>query len=202
MTMRLDQYQQGDYSPGAPLWKQILWFYGGQPLLQSRLFLSSPLKVILLRLFGARIGRGVRIKPGVRVKFPWRLSVGDAVWLGENVWIDNLAKVQIDDQTCISQGVYFCTGNHDWSRPDFRLRLGEIHIEMGCWIAAQAVIGPNVKMGRGAILCLGGVATSSLEEETIYGGNPALPLKPRVYEPSALNQPSHPVTTQSPLSTV
>jgi putative colanic acid biosynthesis acetyltransferase WcaF len=177
--MRLDLYQKGDYQPGAPLWKQLLWFYWGQPMLQSRLMPFSALKVLLLRAFGAQVGQQVRIKPGLKVKFPWRLRIGDQVWLGEEAWIDNLAPVAIGNHCCISQGVYLCTGNHDWSRPDFHLRLGEIQIEEGCWIAAQAVVGPGVLVQRGAILCLGAVALTSLQAETIYAGNPAQAVKSR-----------------------
>lgn len=177
--MRLDRYQKGYYQPGAPLWKQLLWFYWGQPILQSRLIPFSMLKVLLLRAFGAQVGQAVRIKPGLKVKFPWRLRIGDQVWLGEEAWIDNLAPVTIGSHSCISQGVYLCTGNHDWSREDFHLRLGEIQIEEGCWIAAQAVIGPGVIVHRGAVLCLGAVALSSLQAETIYAGNPAQAVKSR-----------------------
>jgi putative colanic acid biosynthesis acetyltransferase WcaF len=128
---------------------------------------------------GARIGDGVRIKPGVKVKFPWRLVVGEFVWLGENCWIDNVASVTIDSHTCISQDVYICTGNHDWSSPTFALKDTPIHIGEGCWIAARAMVGPGVTLGRGAVLCLGSVTGRSLEPMTIYAGNPAQPIKIR-----------------------
>jgi len=68
--MRLDRYTTGDYTPGAPLWQQVLWFFVGRSLVQSYWLPFSGVKVRLLRLFGAKIGAGVRIKPGVLVKFP------------------------------------------------------------------------------------------------------------------------------------
>lgn len=92
----------------------------------------SGVKVALLQAFGAKVGQRVRIKPGVRVKFPWRLTVGDHVWIGEDTWIDNLDEVTIESNVCISQGVYLCTGNHDWGHPHFALRTGPIHLESGC----------------------------------------------------------------------
>jgi putative colanic acid biosynthesis acetyltransferase WcaF len=177
--MRLDQYTLGAYTPGAPYWQQLLWYFLGSPIVQSNWLPISAVKVWTLRWFGATIGQGVRIKPGVRVKFPWRLTVGDFVWIGEDAWIDNLAQVTIDSHVCLSQGVYLCTGNHDWSHPHFQLRVGEIHIEEASWIAAKAVIGPGVTVGKGAVLTLGAVAAKSLEPMTIHAGNPAQAIKPR-----------------------
>jgi putative colanic acid biosynthesis acetyltransferase WcaF len=177
--MQLNQYTLGTYSIGANIFLQVLWYYGGAPLVRSHLITSSGFKCWILRLFGAKVGEGVRVKPGVRVKFPWRLVVGDFVWLGENCWIDNLAMVTIGNNSCISQGVYICTGNHDWNDPAFGLKDAPVQVGVGCWLAARATIGPGVKVGDGAVLGLGGVASRSLEPMTIYGGNPAEYIKVR-----------------------
>jgi putative colanic acid biosynthesis acetyltransferase WcaF len=185
--MRLDNYTIGNYTPGSPLWKQMLWYFVGSPLVASYWLPMSGLKVLLLRAFGASIGQGVRIKTGVRVKFPWRLTVGDYVWIGEDAWIDNLAHVTIESHVCLSQGVYLCTGNHDWSHPDFKLMTAPIHIQESSWIAAKAVIGPGVTVEKGAILSLGGVTGRSLEAMMIYAGNPAQAVKKRNATP--INSP-------------
>nr|WP_242067116.1 putative colanic acid biosynthesis acetyltransferase [Leptolyngbya sp. FACHB-711] len=177
--MQLDRYTVGSYTPGAPYWKQLLWYFIGSPLVQSYWLPMSAIKVWILRRFGAQMGQGVRIKPGVRVKFPWRLSIGDYVWLGEDAWIDNLAPITVDSHVCISQSVYLCTGNHDWSHPQFELKIAPIHIAESSWIAARAIIGPGVTVGKGAVLGLGGVTGRSLEAMTIYSGNPAQPIKVR-----------------------
>ncbi|MBD2335777.1 colanic acid biosynthesis acetyltransferase WcaF [Calothrix sp. FACHB-156] len=177
--MRLDQYTVGTYTPGAPYWKQLLWYFIGSPLVESYWLPISTLKVWILRRFGATIGQKVRIKPGVKVKFPWRLTIGDFAWIGENTWIDNLAPVIIESHVCLSQGVYLCTGNHDWNHPDFKLMPAPIYIQESSWIAAKSVIGPGVTVGKGAVLTLGGVTGSSLEPMIIYAGNPAQPIKKR-----------------------
>lgn len=109
--MRLDCYTLGTYTPGAPSWKQLLWYFLGEPLFRSHWLPFSTFKVWILRRFGAQIGQQVRIKPGVRVKFPWRLSIGDYVWIGENTWIDNLAPIAIKSHVCLSQDVYLCKDN-------------------------------------------------------------------------------------------
>jgi len=177
--VRLDRYPQGAYTPGAPLWQQVGWYWLGTRLVESRLIPFSGFKVWVLRCFGATIGRQVRIKPGVRIKFPWRLAIGDWVWIGEDAWLDNLAPITLADHVCLSQGVYLCTGNHDWSDPSFSLQTRPIHIQTGAWIAAKAIVGPGVTVGHGAVLALGSVTGRSLAPMTIYAGNPAQPIKVR-----------------------
>ncbi|BAY66020.1 putative acetyltransferase [Calothrix brevissima NIES-22] len=178
--MRLDQYSVGTYTPGAPYWKQLLWYFIGSPLVESYWLPMSKVKVWILRRFGATIGQQVRIKPGVKVKFPWRLSVGDFSWIGENTWIDNIAPVVIENHVCVSQGVYLCTGNHHWNHPDFKLIPAPIYIHESSWIAAKSVIGPGVTVGKGAVLTLGGVTGRSLDAMIIYAGNPAQAIKKRL----------------------
>ena len=177
--MRLDCYTTGAFTAGAPFWKQLLWYFIGAPILRSYLIPFSIIKVNILRWFGAEIGQGVRIKTGVRVKFPWRLIIKDFVWIGEDVWLDNLDLITIESHCCISQNVYFCTGNHDWGDQDFALRTAPIYLETGSWIAARATIAAGVRVGQGAVLGLGSVATRSLEPMTIYSGNPAIAIKSR-----------------------
>lgn len=179
-TVQLAQYAPGpNYTPGTSLFKQLLWFYIGSPIVMGYWIPLSSIKVKVLRLFGASIGQKVRIKPGVRVKFPWRLSVGDNAWIGEQVWIDNLAPVAIAHDVCISQGAYLCTGNHDWSSETFDLRLGPIKIEHSAWIGAKAVVGPDVTVEAGAVLTINSVASRTLAAWMIHTGNPAQPIKKR-----------------------
>jgi putative colanic acid biosynthesis acetyltransferase WcaF len=158
---------------GAPLLVEAAWFFCGLPLLRSPLISSSPFRTWLLRLFGAKIGRRVHIKPGLRVKFPWYLEVGDHTWLGEDLWIDNLAQVTIGPHCCISQGVYLCTGNHDWSAPNMKLFRRPILCERGSWVGAKSIVCPGVTVGPGAIAAAGSVITKDIPAMEVHAGNPA-----------------------------
>ena len=134
---------------------------------------------MMLRAFGANIGKRVSIKPGVRVKFPWRLEIGDDSWIGEDVWIDNLALVKIGSNCCISQGAYICTGSHDWTSAEFDLVVKPVRIEDSAWISARSSVGPGVTVGEGAVLLMGSVAASDLAPWSIYQGVPAKRIKAR-----------------------
>lgn len=177
--MRLDQFYTSGFDRGASRWREALWL-AVSGLLFSTWLPGSKWRAALLRLFGARIGRGVVIKPRVLVKFPWRLSIGEHSWIGESVWIDNLAEVSIGDHACISQGTYICTGSHDWASESFDLIVTPIAIGAKAWIGAKSLVAPGCEVGEGTVLTLGSVATGYLEPWMIYSGWPAIPVKHRV----------------------
>jgi putative colanic acid biosynthesis acetyltransferase WcaF len=165
--MRLDSFNRHGFDRGRSRIVEALWLICGGLFVSSGLP-GSLLRVLILRAFGAHISTGVVIKPHVRVKFPWRLSIGAYSWVGEDVWIDNLAQVSIGGQCCVSQAAYLCTGSHDWSKRTFDLMTKPIVIEDGAWICAKATVGPGVRVGEGAVLELGSVATRDLDPWTCH----------------------------------
>src|SRR5207249_2014007 len=110
------------------LLKRTLWYGINAIVFDSWFFPFYGIKRFLLRAFGGNIGNGVVIKPRVNIKYPWKLSIGAYSWIGERVWIDSLGLIRIGAHCCISQGVYLCTGNHDWSDPLFSLVVEPITI--------------------------------------------------------------------------
>jgi putative colanic acid biosynthesis acetyltransferase WcaF len=179
LDIHLAAFDNSGFSRGRSSLTEALWLLADM-LLVSSMIPGSAHRRWILRLFGAKIGKGVRIKPRFHVKFPWRLAIGDYCWLGEGVWIDNLDTVAIKDNCCISQEAYLCTGSHDWSRSTFDLVTKPIVIGKGAWIAAKAVVGPGVVVGEGAMLALASVATRDLVEWTVYQGVPASPIGKRI----------------------
>ena len=135
----------------------------------------------VLRFFGARIGRGVRVYGGARVWFPPDLVLGDYAVLGPGVNCYNQAPITIGARAVVSQGAHLCAGSHDISDPNFQLIAKPIVIGANAWIAAEAFVGPGVVVGEGAVLGARGCAFSRLEAWTVYVGNPAKALRPRVF---------------------
>ena len=155
---------------------KLLWYFFGKPLFSSY-FPGTYWRKIILRIFGGEIGKGGKIKTNVKIAEPWNLSIGDHCWIGENVWIDNLALVKVGNRVCISQGVYLCTGNHNYKKDLFNLILKKIIIEDDCWIAAKSIIAPGSILKRGSVSFLGSVVSGILQEDGVYKGNPAKLLK-------------------------
>lgn len=165
---------------GASKLKQALWYIFNVLFFINPLVASSALKVFLLRLFSAQIGKNVIIKPGVNIKYPWKLVIGNHSWIGEKVWIDNLAPVTIADNVCISQGAMLLTGNHNFSTTSFDLRVAPVVIGPGTWIGAKSVVCPGVTAHSHSVLTVNSVAIKDMEPYTIYQGNPAVKIKDRV----------------------
>lgn len=175
----LSNYSVGDYHPGAGLVKRLMWYITNVLFFRNSLNAVSGLKVLLLRLFGARVGKGVVIKPAVNIKYPWRLRIGDHSWIGENVWIDNLVTVDVGSNVCISQGALLLTGNHNYKSKSFDLITGPIVLKDGAWVGAMAVVCPGVTCGTHSVLTVNSVANKDLDDHTIYSGNPAEPVRVR-----------------------
>ncbi|MDR1182281.1 MAG: WcaF family extracellular polysaccharide biosynthesis acetyltransferase [Bacteroidales bacterium] len=182
MAIDLSKYNNGWYHSGKSFVTCFLWYFVNAFFFRSPLNPSGSLKVLLLRSFGAKIGKGVNIKPSVNIKYPWRLTVGDYSWIGEKVWIDNLDNVIIGNNCCISQGAMLLCGNHNYKKAAFDLIIGKIVLENGVWIGAQSVVCPNVICKTHSILAVNSVATNDLEPYTIYQGNPAKAIRKRIIE--------------------
>lgn len=179
----LGKFSADGFDKGAGKLKIALWYFVNALFVRSSLFPFMGWRKMWLKMFGAKIGRGLVIKNEVRIKSPWFLEVGDNVWLGENVWIDNLDRVSIGSNVCVSQGALLLTGNHDYNRVDFPYRNAPISIEDGAWIGAEAVVCPGVVVRQNAILTVKSVATKDLEPNGIYQGNPAVKIRERKIQP-------------------
>jgi putative colanic acid biosynthesis acetyltransferase WcaF len=175
----LSKYSIGSYRAGPPV-KVGLWYLVNYFIFYSRIPYPSGLKVLLLRMFGAKVGDGVVIKQRVRIKNAWRLIIGNHCWIGESVWIDNIENVRMRNNVCLSQGAVLSTGNHDYTKENFPPRYAPIELEDGVWICAEAVVGPGVVCKSHSVLTVGSVATKDLEPMKIYTGNPAVILRERI----------------------
>ena len=181
MRTKLADYDNSWYQPGSSI-KRACWYLVNLVFFKSSIFPFYIGKVFLLRLFGAKVGRNVLIKPNVNIKYPWFLEIGNDVWIGEKTWIDNLGKVSIGNNVCLSQGCLLLSGNHNYKKSSFDLLVKDIIIEDGVWIGAAAIVCGGVVCRDHSVLSVGSVATQSLEPFSIYSGNPAVKIKDRIIE--------------------
>jgi len=160
---------------------QIWW------LVQATLFRLSPQfsyswRRFLLRLFGAKIGKGVIIRPTVKITYPWKVKIGNFSWIGDDVTLYSLGDIEIGMNTVISQKSYLCTGSHDYSKKNFPIFSNKISIKDGCWLATDVYIAPGVTIGNGAVIGARSSVFNNLEGNKVYVGSPAKYIKNRKVE--------------------
>lgn len=166
------------YSPREYLGR-VLWALA-RPLFQ---FSPRPLfgwRRLLLRLFGARVGRDVHVYPSARIYLPWNLTLGDECSIGEWALVYNLGPVTIGDRATISHRAHLCAGTHDYRDPTLPLLRLPIEIGPQAWVCADAFVGPGRKVGEGAIVGAGAVVVADVLPWQIVAGNPARVIKRRV----------------------
>jgi putative colanic acid biosynthesis acetyltransferase WcaF len=173
MKVDLSSYSPARFDRGAGKGREFIWLLVSLVLFRLCPISLSPLKRVVLRIFGARIGRNVIIKPQVKITFPWKLAIGDHVWLGEECWLLNLERIAIGNNVCISQRAFLCAGSHNYKSPAFDLIVKPIRVEEGAWLGAGCWVGPGVTVGNHAVLAAGSVAAKDLEAFGVYRGNPA-----------------------------
>lgn len=134
----------------------------------------------LLRCFGAKVGKGVHVYPGVKIWAPWNLELRDECGVGSGATLYSQGKITIGRRAVISQGVYLCTGTHDYTRAGSPLVTKPIYVGENAWIAAEAFVHPGVVIASGCVIGARSVVINDMPEWTVCAGNPCRPLKARV----------------------
>lgn len=127
----------------------------------------------LLRLFGARVGKGVQIMPSVQIWAPWNLSLGDHATVSHGVDLYNPDRIEIGAHATVSQRAFLCTATHDIDHPNMPLRTAPVRIGAGAWICAEAYVHPGVAVGVDAVAGVRAVVLRDVAPGEVVGGNPA-----------------------------
>jgi len=159
--------------------KRILWSIG-QFFFKFSPRIAFGYRNLILRLFGAKIGKEVHIYSSAVIWFPWNLEIDDWSAIGEDAYIYNLGIIKIGKQVTISQRSHICAGTHDYTNPAMTLIKPRIEIKDQVWICSGAFIGPGVTLSEGCIIGAHAVQTKDTEPWGIYAGNPAKLIKKRI----------------------
>lgn len=171
----LRKYDQSNFDRGRSSWFVLLWW-----LVQAVAFPISPhnfngFRCFVLRLFGAKIGKGVLIRPTARFTYPWKVEIGDYSWIGDDVVLYSLEQIRIGCHCVISQKSYLCTGSHDIQDSAFGLKTAGISLGNGVWIATDCFIAPGVQIGANAVIGARSSVFSNIPAQQVCWGTPAHP---------------------------
>jgi putative colanic acid biosynthesis acetyltransferase WcaF len=197
--LRLSRVPPGFRGRNAVL-VQLWW------IVQATLFRWSPQvlyrwRSFLLRLFGARIGKGVGIRPTAQVTYPWKLEIGDYCWIGDDCVIYNLGKITLGSNVALAHGVYLCTGLHDYTDPSFPIGASPITVADEVWLTNDVFVGPGVTIGRGCVVGARSTVLKDLPEMMLCAGYPAKVIRPRLEEKTARTNscgPAHQASLRTP----
>lgn len=156
----------------------IAWALLFRPTPRGNLF--RPWRIVLLKLFGARVKWSSNVLPSCRIWQPWKLTMGAYSCLSEDVDCYTVDEITIGDQATVSQGVKLCTAGHETSSETMELTFAPIAIGANAWVAGWSIVMPGVTIGDGAVVAAGAVVTKDVEPWTVVGGNPAKVLKKRI----------------------
>jgi putative colanic acid biosynthesis acetyltransferase WcaF len=148
-------------------------------LVWAALFRPSPRvwyawRNLLLRIFGAQLGKGVHFNPSVQVWAPWNMEVDDYVGVGQDVILYSMAKIVLEHHAVISQGSHLCTGSHDYNSPNFQLVARPIRIGCRAWLCADSFVGPGAEIAEGCVVGARTVVVNPIRDPwTVWVGSPA-----------------------------
>lgn len=162
--------------------RRAAWMLVGRPAFRMTFHNWYGVRRGILRAFGATIGKRVRIRPSARIEIPWNLTIGDDAIVGDHAILYSLGPITIGARAIVSQYAHLCAGTHDIASRSFKLLRLPITIGAEAWIATEAFVGPGVEVGRQSVLGARSSAYKAMEENVVYVGSPARPIRRRKIE--------------------
>lgn len=129
-------------------------------------------RCLLLRLFGAKIGRNVRAYQSARIWAPWNLEMADGSCLGDFVDCYCVDRISLGERATVSQYSFLCSASRDYTRRSMPLVTAPITIGADAWVAADVFVGPGVCVGEGAVVGARSTVTKDVAPWTVVAGSP------------------------------
>ncbi len=141
---------------------------------------SSNLRVALLRMNGAKIGKGCFIRGSLQFQEGFNVNIGDDVFINAGCCFDTSASITIGNSVSMGYNVTLVTGDHHLGPPERRsgdFNPRPIVIEDGVWVGACATILAGVTIGRGSVIMANSVVGQDIPPNVMVGGFPARAIK-------------------------
>lgn len=141
-----------------------------------------PWRALVLRAFGAKIGRRTHIYAGAKIWLPRNLECADDACIADGAEIYSVAPIRIGARAVISQNAFLCAASHDFRNPAFPLTAAQINVGPRAWVAARAIVLPGVALGEGCVIGAGSVVTKDMPPWAVCAGNPCRVLRRNYHE--------------------
>ena len=136
-------------------------------------------RLVVLRIFGARIQGNPFVHQRARIQIPWNLEMEDGACVGDRTHLYSLDFICLKRGCVVAQEAYLCTGTHDLTLESFPLMTAPIIVGEGVFIGARAFIMPGVSLGEHSVVGACSVVTRDVPAGVHVAGNPAreIPLR-------------------------
>ena len=170
----LRTYDLSNFERGRSTWVVILWWLVQAIAFPLSLHNLNNFRCFLLRLFGAKIGKGVVIRPTARFTYPWKVEIGDYSWVGDDVVFYSVDRIIVGSHCVVSQKSYLCTGSHDIQDKSFALITAPITIGNGVWVATDCFIAAGINIGSNSVIGARSSVMKSIPARKVAWGSPCI----------------------------
>lgn len=136
-------------------------------------------RLLFYKMAGIKIGRGSTIHMFASFYDPGKIEIGEDSTIGERAVLDGRAKIIIGDHVDIASEVMIYNAEHDINDENFRPIFRDVIINDYVFIGPRAIILPDIKIGKGAIVAAGAVVTKKVEDLSVVAGIPAKKISER-----------------------
>jgi len=138
----------------------------------------NKLRLIKMKLLGAKIGRNVRVFGKFTVIGNLsKLTIGDNSTINEGVLFDLRDRITIGSNVHLSSYVQLHTGKLTLYNIPRKHVKEPIIIEDNVWLASSVIVSAGVKIGKNTVIGAGSVVIRSISQDCFCAGNPAKKIK-------------------------
>ena len=153
--------------------KELLYFFCHRIMWLLFYIPSIKLRVLILRLCGAKIGKNVSIHMGVKIIAPWNLLIGNNSTVNSSCMVDARGGVTISDNVMIGYNTAIHSIGHKYKEDKFPVFKSKIDIRKNVIIFSHCFIGPGVVLNTGCtLLPKTTILRGTFDSDTTLLGNP------------------------------
>lgn len=150
------------------LWS-IIWNLTIRPFPRAK---AKKWEIFVLRLLGAKIGKGCCIYSSAKIFLPRNLIMEDGSTIADYNVITNSHNFILKKGALLSQySVVYC-GTHNIFSDEFESEGDDVILEEYSWVASHCYVGAGVKVGRGARVGASSVIRKNIPPYSVSYGNP------------------------------
>lgn len=134
---------------------------------------------LLKDLLGA-MGEGCEIKTPFKCDYGYNIELGDRVFMNYGCILLDCNRIVIGDDTLLAPGVQISAAYHPTDYEPRRRKLeaaAPVIIGKNVWIGAGAIICPGVTIGDDTTIGAGSVVTKDIPARVVAAGNPCRVLR-------------------------